>query len=379
MKPKSKAILIAAAGLNAVSLAGALVLTIAGHSIAGSLSYNNSALRWDRSGRSSQVSCFLSDDSGFDTDDVNGLRADLSSALKNISGDGEGSMHFTDAYSTPAGTAQIKSDINGKSDAVLTAVGGDFFYFRNFQLLSGAYFSDKDLMQDGAVIDRSLAWALYGSENVAGQNIYINDVKFYIAGVIDDPKSEYEKKTAGSTPRAYISYDGAQQLNGSANAASPDYDSTMGNDAPVHTADKINCYECIASEPVDNFTYNTLKKYFKSSYSGKFTIVNNTKRFQPAVRAKAYKNLPELAVKKDTVICPYWENASRIADFKLSNIYHRRRIYLVIPAISAVCLLIAAAKAAKKYGLKLISAVNDKITKILYNRRKEKYTAQKGQ
>lgn len=50
-------------------------------------------------------------------------------------------------------------------------------------------------MQDGAVIDKNLAWALYGSEKVSGMNIYINGVKFYIAGVIDLPGTEAEKKT----------------------------------------------------------------------------------------------------------------------------------------------------------------------------------------
>lgn len=67
-------------------------------------------------------------------------------------------------------------------------------------------------MQDGAVIDKNLAWALYGSEKVSGMNIYINGVKFYIAGVIDLPETEAEKKTAGSSPKAYISYDMASQV-----------------------------------------------------------------------------------------------------------------------------------------------------------------------
>ena len=44
--------------------------------------------------------------------------------------------------------------------------------------------------QDGAVIDKELAWSLYGSVNVAGMSIYLNDVKLYISGVIDNPRTK---------------------------------------------------------------------------------------------------------------------------------------------------------------------------------------------
>lgn len=345
------------AGLNAVSLTGALILTAAGGSIARSQSYNRAAEKWDPDGGSSQISCFFSDDSDFTTDSLGGLRAQIMNSLNAVSSGGE-LPDVPDAYSAAAGTADLRSDTLGRGDAELTAVGGDFFLFRDFSLLDGAYFSPNDLMQDGAVIERSLAWSLYGSDNVSGLNVYINGVKFYIAGVIDDPSDKYQKKTAGKTPRAYISYDGASRI---ALAGSPDGE----------TADfkKVSCYECIMPDPVENYAYNTLNGYFEGMYSGKYHAVCNTDRFTPSVRAKAFKKLSSYAVRKDSVVYPYWENASRIAEFKLSPIYFLRRLALIVPIVTGVWLAFLLFKAIEKNGKKLITAAYDKYIRIMYDRR----------
>ena len=88
----------------------------------------------------------------------------------------------------------VSGDASGHSDAEITAVGGDYFFlFRDFKLASGSFFSEKDLMQTGAVIDSQLAWDLYGSDEVTGMNIYINNVKLYISGVIETPSTKPEE------------------------------------------------------------------------------------------------------------------------------------------------------------------------------------------
>lgn len=356
MKFKIKLPYAIIAAVNAVSLAGALILTAAGSSIARSQSYNRAAEKWDPDGGCSQISCFFSDDSGFNTDSLGGLRSQIMNSLKNTTSSASGELPAVpDAYSANAGTADLRSDTLGRGDAELTAVGGDFFLFRDFTLLDGAYFSQSDLMQDGAVIERSLAWSLYGSDNVSGLNVYINGVKFYISGVIDDPSDKYQKKTAGKAPRAYISYDGAAQLA-----------SLTGEDTDFK---KVSCYECIMPDPVENYAYNTINGYFEGMYNGKYHAVCNTTRFSPPVRAKAFKKLSSYAVRNDSVIYPYWENASRIAEFKLSPIYFLRRISLIVPVITGVWLAFLLFKAIEKNGKKLVTAVHDKYTRIMYDRR----------
>ena len=316
------------------------------------------------------MSCFFSEDAGFNTDGMYALRSKLQTELTAAVTAPDGRIPKTaDAYSTPIGSGYVTCDSTGRGEADITAVGGDFFLFRDFKLLSGAYFSDRDVMQDGAVIERSLAYSLYSSSNVAGQLIYINDVQFYIAAVIDDPSDKYEKRTIDENPRVYVSYKGAESLPQVQYAA----DSIGMNEGAQPKLTKITCYECIMADPVENFTYNTVKKHFKESFGdGNYAVVNNTERFKPSKMAKAYRKRADLAIRKDTLVYPYWENASRIAEFKLAPIYFWRTVCFVLPLITAVRLIWTGARLLKKSGRKLVSAVAEAYKKALYRRRQKK-------
>lgn len=337
MRTKFKICCIIIAALNILTITAAIILTIVGNSMAKSQSYNYAAQRWGGENSDySQISCFFSDDSGFTDQSVSAVRSQIMSELKNISiTPEEGKTLVPDAYSASLGSASVRCDISGRSEAELTAVGGDFFAFRNFKLLDGAFFSKDDIMQDGAVIDKNLAWSLYGSDKISGMNIYINGVKFYIAGVIDLPKTDAEKETAGKAPRAYISYDMASQINGSG-SYSPSSD--MTDNAPDSGFRRVSCYECIIPDPVENFAYKTVKTILSEPYKGKVSIINNSERFEPEKRAKAFKNLADLAVRKDSIFYPYWENASRMIEFKLSYIYSARKRLIAIPVMTALWL-----------------------------------------
>lgn len=355
----------AAAAANAVSITAGIILTAMGSSLAKSQEYNYAAEKWDNSGGYSQISCFLSDSSGLNTDNITGLTSSFMTSLQNISTEQqeEGQKLIPQAYSASAGQVTVKSDkTTGKSEAELTAVGGDFFLFRDFTLVDGSYFSDSDIMQDGAVIDRKLSWALYGSDKTAGMSIYINDIKFYIAGVIDDPQDKLEKRTAGDTPRAYVSYEATSLLSLNDKKSSGDPDSS---EPEAEGIKKISCFECLMPNPVKNFAYNTVKEAFESSYPKMYRIVDNSSRFEPSVRAKAFKKLSNYAISDSSAVYPYWENASRIAEFKLSNIYFYRRLTYIIPILTGLWLLVILYKAIgrlrKKAASKALAAVNDAV------------------
>ena len=316
-KVRLRHIIIAAA--NAAAVAAVLVLTAVGNSIAKSQRYNYAADRWSQGdGGCTQVSCFFSEDSGFTMDNVMSVRAALINSLDSAAVYPEsGKTLCPDAYSAPLGRFQVTCDRLGYAQADVTAAGGQFFLFRNFDLMSGSYISDSDLMKDSAVIDRTLAFKLYGSDNVAGMNIYINNVSFRIAGVIDDPRTKYERECAGDYPKAYILYDQAENLTGG-------------------QFRNVSCYECIVPDPVEKFGYNAVKKYFGSDYDDKLVIVNNTDRFSSSVRVKAAKELSRSGVRKEAIRLPYWENASRIAEHKLSVMYSVRRALLAVPLMTLV-------------------------------------------
>ena len=345
MKIKVRLRHIIIAAVNAVTLAAALVLTIAGNSIAKSQRYNYAADRWTQGkGGCTQVSCFFSDDSGFTKDTVGSVQMSLKNALNTAAVVQEqGKMLCPDAYSAPLGRYQVTCDRTGCSQADVTAVGGEFFLFRSFDLLSGNFISGRDIMKDGAVIDRTLAFSLYGSENVAGMNIYINNVSFRIAGVIGDPRTKYERECAGDYPKAYISYDMASKLTDSSEQFR-----------------KVSCYECIVPDPVENFGYNAVDNIF-SSYGDKAMIVNNTDRFSSSVRVKSAKKLSRSSVRSEAIRLPYWENASRIVEHKLSVMYGIRTAVLAVPALTIVWLLIKLYMIIRKKRRNVFRTAGDKI------------------
>lgn len=323
---------IIAAAVNAAAVVGAVVLTAAGSSAARSQGYNYAAQRWQSSSESSfsQISCYFSRDAGFDKNSVKGMQNTIMGKLKDVSiTPEEGKTLVPYAYSIPAGSAYVTCDIRGRADADITAVGGDFFLFRDFRLLSGSFFSEDDLMHNGAVIDRQLAWQLYGAEDIIGMNIYINNVKFYVSGVIDSPDTKVERDCIAKTPRAYISYDMAGSVFGGG------YDAGMSGGF-----DKVTCYECVVPDPVENFAYNTIKESLGESYKGRIDIVNNTERFEPKKRIKALKKTDRYIIRNDEIVYPYWENASRLIEVRLSLIYGVRRLLLVIPVITLAVLII---------------------------------------
>ena len=343
MKPKIKHIVIII--FNAVIITAICILTVVGNSMAVLQQYNYTADIWKNNNKKdfAQTSVFLAENSGFTTDSLNSVRAELIKELQNVSIETDGkNLPYAESYSTQAGTFKIKGDLIGSSEAILTVAGGDFFIFRNFRLIDGSYFNEEDLMQDGAVIDRNLAWALYGSYDVAGMNLYIDGVKFYVSGVIENPETKPEKECYGKLPRIYISYDGASNLS----ALSERTETTISSSDTIPTIStdfrSITCYETILPNPVENFAYNTIKKQFSEDYKDKCSIVKNSTRFEPSVRSKGFKKIADYAVIKNNINYPYWENASRIVEFKLTFLYFFRKILFIVPALTALWLVILA-------------------------------------
>lgn len=361
MKFKIKHAVVTA--VNVIALTAIGILTVIGSTSAKSQQYNYTADRWKNDSKENfaQVSTFFTDDSGFNTDSLNAVRAGIIKELQNASFETEnGRLPFSDAYSASMGTVTVKGDLTGRTDADLTAAGGDFFLFRNFELVNGSFFSENDLMQDGAVIDRSIAWSLYGSYEVSGMNIYINGVKFYISGVIENPDTKPEKHCAGKLPHIYISYDGASSLSMlSADSSNPESNYAGFSDNSAVTGFRnITCYETVIPDPVENFAYNAVKTQFSESYKDKCSIVKNSVRFSPSARVKAFKKISDYAVIKKSINYPYWENASRLVEFKLSFIYFFRRLLFTFPVLTLLWLTVLAIKFLKKKKPVVLRAVS---------------------
>ncbi len=349
MKHKIKIGLRILAAVNLAAIAAAAVLSLVGSSLAKSQRYNYAADRWTQgAGGCTQVSCFFSDNSGFVKDSIMSVRMSLLNSLESAAVvQKKGQTLCPDAYSAPLGRFQVTCDRIGNSQADVTAVGGEFFLFRSFDLLHGNYISDSDLMQDGAVIDRTLAFSLYGSDNIAGMNIYINNTSFRIAGVIDDPRTKYERECAGDYPKAYISYPKAAELSGG------------------EPFSKVSCYEVIVPDPVENFGFSAVEKIFGNEYEGKVILVNNTKRFTSAVRTGELKNISRSDIRQEAISLPYWENASRIVEHKLTVIYSIRRALIAIPLMTLLWAIVRTYRWLRSKRKTVFSGISDKVYALM--------------
>lgn len=313
--------------INTISVIAIIMISFKYNSIAGSLKYNYAAERWTQGkGGASQISCYFSNDSGFTVENVEAVRNSIASSLSN-SGVETNKTVIPDSYYAQLGKSTVTCDRNASSQAEITAVGGRFFLFRDFNLLKGAYFSENDNMHNSIVIDRSLAFKLYGSENVAGFNVYINGVRFVITGVIADPKSKYEKECSGDIPHAYIPYQAVGLIS-----------------ADVKNVDS---YECIIPEPVDELAYNTVNSIFNESYKDKCLIIKNTDRFSSKVIQKQLKTMKQSVVMDKAIELPYWENASRMAEYDISVLYMIRMLLFIIPAVTMIFIVFKAFRARK--------------------------------
>lgn len=355
-----------AAAVNILSLAGFIAFTLSGTAAAHSQRYNYAAERWQNGNEDSdyaQISCFMPESAGFTPDSLGAVRASLLDSLQNVSVvPEEGKMLCPDAYSAPVGKAEVRGGrLSGRSDAEITAVGGDFFLIHDFRLLDGAFFTDDDVMQDGAVIDRSLAWALYGSYEVSGMELTINGTRYYISGVIEDPETNEEKQCAGELPRAYISYDGAS---GFAPADG------FGDTAAGEGFTAVTCYEVLMPDPVENFAFGSVKETMKQ-WGDNVSVVQNTGRFEPFKRLKALKKISLSVVRDSGTAYPYWENASRIVQFRLSYMYLWAALCLIIPAVTLVWLAVRGYKALKRNKQRIFKAVHSAAGKIKREKHEE--------
>ena len=168
------------------------------------------AERWSKSeeNRAAQVSVFFSENLGMTEDEIVNFEHGLDSALVEASitntSENPDSRLWIDAYSA-TGTITLERE-NKSASVSAIGVGGEFFQFHPLKLVSGAYFSGNDVMQDYVVIDEEIAWQLFGSNNVAGQTITIKGVPHIITGVIERQQDILSKAAGLNSSVAYVSY-----------------------------------------------------------------------------------------------------------------------------------------------------------------------------
>ena len=273
-----------------------------------------------------QVSAFISTGHAMGSDELNSVRSSITQKLvKDAYGQSQtGGRVWIDAYSG-------ETDINLRKDSntlsvKAVGVGGEFFQFHPLRLLSGSYISESDLNHDRIVVDENFAWAMFGSNDIVGMQVWLNDNIYFIAGVVEVDEDDISMMAYGNGNRVYMSYDELKRLQG---------------ELP------ITCYEAVLPNPISNYAYYALKSAFGLSDEsdegldkkenplsfGDIEVIENTKRYEPLELITNVKKWRLRSMRTSSVGYPFWENIARVQD-------DEQMVFLIIRFLLLICSVI---------------------------------------
>ncbi len=274
----------------AVSLVGAGVCFARLHSVTTCLYSQQAAARWrgNSETRFAQVSVFLPVGAGANTQTIEAFRESIGKAMQEVSLEApEGGSLYVDAYS---GSTQLSVSTNHGSASVKTlGVGGEFFSFHPLRLRSGAYLTGSDYMADRVVLDEALAWTLFGSYDVAGQEVMIGERPYLVAGVVAREDDYASRKAFTDGSGMFMSYDALNLI----------------------SETKIDCYEVVMADPITGYARSVVEKSFDPETNA---VVENSARYELLRLLGVLGDFGERSMQTRAVIYPYWENAARLTE-----------------------------------------------------------------
>lgn len=283
---KKRIRLLIAAG---ASLLLALIVTLVCVKITGKQSAQEAATRWSSDESFSQISVFLSELSGFDDKGAKNTDFSVISGLSTDSlyDDTGEKRSFVSAYSAK-GQVRLESSLSSGSFAAY-GVSGDFFLFHQFDLISGSYFDSNYVMDDLIIIDKEVAWNLFGSTDVVGQVVNVGSRPHVVCGVINRDTGKINDLAGNNVPTVYLSYNSLMKFG-------------MGT--------YISTYEALLPNPVTGYALELVKKSLAVDENS-FEIVENTGRFHWTKLLKNVKNFGTRGMNAKAVVYPFWENVAR--------------------------------------------------------------------
>lgn len=292
-----------------------LILTIWSDVQVNKLADQQAAARWDREGGSAQVSCFFAENVEVDAYRLMSFEKQLEQSLLEVLPAEErteenGKRLFIDAY-TSLGSITITSEKGKLEDVGAVGVGGDFFLFHPLQLVSGGYFSGADLMKDSVILDEEAAWQLFGSSDIAGMSVMIENVPHYVAGVIRRQGGRFAENAGLDQTVVYVSYE------------------TL---TAYGAGDGINVYEVVAPNPVKGFVYSCIKEKLGVK-EDQMVVIENSSRYTLEALIPVMLDFGTRSMQNTAVKFPYWENIGRGWEDVKAFILLFQILFLFIPAV----------------------------------------------
>ena len=314
MSEKVNKKILKASGVVALVMLGALLvvglLELAVLGMRNRLVFLDAGKRWSASGdRFAVVSLYAEQSAGLTGDDAVGWARSIDAGLLEASvTPKEGAKSWVYCYAADD-TVTVRGT-KGTVSAKTLAVGGDFFVFHPLSFRYGSGFLNDESIPRGVVLDRDLAWRVYGAENIVGMTVEIGGEEFVVVGISErESDSGPYKRAYGDTPRLYMSYAGYLKI-GQANVTS---------------------FEAALPNPVTGFASNIFRDKVRTDES-RSVIREVTDRFSLKTRFENMKELSYAWVSVNKIEYPYWENEARVYDYRAAVLM----IFEVTAAAAAV-------------------------------------------
>ncbi len=290
--------LLKASGIAALVLAGALllcgILELCVLGLKNRLDYLDAGKRWSADGsRYAVIGLYAEESAGISPDSAEGWTHSVDAKLSEASvTPSEGGRVWTYCYGTDAVVSVTGP--KGNANAETIAANGDFFVFHRMKFRYGSGFLNDPGIPMGVVLDRDLAWRVFGAENVVGMTVTVSGEEYTVVGIAEKESSAgaYER-AYGSAPRMYMSYAGFSKIG----------------------AGNVTFFEAALPNPVKGFAYNIFTDSVPRNEDSA-ALVEATDRFSLKNR---YDNMKELAyawVSANKIEFPYWENEARVYDYR---------------------------------------------------------------
>ncbi|MBR6402897.1 MAG: ABC transporter permease [Eubacterium sp.] len=305
-------------------------------------------VRWAGNGDGSgysQVSVFYDEKDSPGLDEIKKMRNEINQKLREdalLDSDGQGKV-WTDAYSAVKDISIRKDTDSIQVKAYL--VGGDFFQIHPIKLKSGNYPDTEDLQ---ILLDENAAWNLFGSSDIEGLKVWIDDAVFTVSGVVAYEDTGLNYMAIGNRDTVYIPYetyaalkkiDEKNQPGGAAmEEEGAELEGTFtGNDgASEDDSEKlrITCYEAVLPNPIKNYGFNMLnetngiallsdeekeKQRSTLNFEGK-EIVDNSSRYKIMSLIERMRERKYSDMRTNAVAYPYWENLARYEETRCIHI-----------------------------------------------------------
>ena len=289
------------------------------------------AKRWSDKKDVAQISAFYGEgvieNSNYFRQITTGIDQALINASISSETDNPDARLWIDAVSRQ-GQVSLKSKM-GQVEIDAVGTKGEFFLFHPLQLVSGSYISERNLMKDGVMIDEETAWQLFGSSDVAGQQVELQGVPHIVVGVYKRPQGRIQEAAGLKEPLCFLGIDSLEQ-----------YGSARGG----------YFYEIVLPNPIKGFALSTMNTVLGAENT-QVKLVENTTRYQTLSLLKVLQSFGIRSMTSESIVYPYWENVARGYEDIFALILLIKILLLIYPLFFTVAVLVRLYKK-KKWTLK---------------------------